>query len=163
MKKQTLFGKIIAVALVAVMIMSILPITAAAAPSGYQSGDLLVKMDAFNANTVVSKYEGVTVTNQTSYNANRGADYGEDFTEIIGRGAGTDNSYVGGVVLKTNLPLDATSQYTIVFDIKNTSGSALFFGPAMQAQNPIYGTHLLFSKDAQFLTTRYYSNPQNPF
>ena len=106
MKKQTLFGKIIAVALVALMIMSILPITAAAAPTGYQSGDLLLKMDAFHADTVVSKYDGVTVSNQTQYNSGRAAAYdSEDLTKILG----AHNDVTGAVVLNTNPQLDITN------------------------------------------------------
>lgn len=155
MKKRTsnkkLVGKLTALVIAALMLVSVVPMTALAAPTGYQSGDKVLYLPSMSASDpgIVNPY-GVTVSAPTA-NLNMKLDESDPTKLMVTNnpsGAGG-----AGVGLVTDLPLDTTSQYTIEYYAKLNASTAMIFGLCQNPAYPIEGANLIIPADGSSVCT----------
>lgn len=111
----------LAAVLVCLMALTALPLTAFAAPSAYEEGALLLKMDALDSAAVTFNPYGITT--KIMPNAPSGMRDSKDSTRILVSRATEATRPFGGIGLTTDLPLNGDTAYTIEYYAKLTDPS----------------------------------------
>ena len=145
MRKVKGFTKALSLLLTVIMISTLLPVVASAAPTGFKDGDLLLQMSAMDENCVEYAYDGVEVSPLVAFfNMKKDAN---DPTKVVSTKKDT-NAKAGGIGIKTNLPLSKETSYTIAYRAKVNAEVAMYFGLCQNESYPYYGADLLFGTKA---------------
>ncbi|MBQ8817130.1 MAG: hypothetical protein IJZ83_00985 [Clostridia bacterium] len=105
--------RILSLMLGLLLAVSVFPMTATAALSNSEGGQLLIKMSSLDPSTVLVNRIGASI--DTAANSKAKLDT-NDSTKILA----ADTSTTGSVGVKTNLPLNADTKYTIEYYAKMT-------------------------------------------
>ena len=125
MRKVKGFTKALSLLLTVIMISTLLPVVASAAPTGFKDGDLLLQMSAMDESCVEYAYDGVEVSPLVAF-FNMKKDE-NDPTKVVSTKKDT-SAKAGGIGIKTNLPLSSETNYTIAYRAKVNSEVAMYFG-----------------------------------
>lgn len=155
MKKQhsrrTSFLKLMAVVLATLMLATALPMTVLAAPTGYEDGDLILKVGSMSANSVSYNPYNAKVTPPI---ANAKAKLDSNDAKRILCNSSTDP--FGGVGFVTDLPLNGDTAYTIEYYVKPLnldSDMSIYFGFCHNTSYPNYGMDVLVNASGNTLNT----------
>ena len=144
MKKHTMKQTLSAI-LVCLMLLSAFPLTAIAEVSSYEDGALLLRMDALDSKNVTFNPYGVTV--KVMPNAADGKRDPADSSRILVGKNEEAGRPRGGIGLKTDLPLDGSTAYTIEYYAKlndRANGLGMYMGFCLQTEllYPFYGVDM---------------------
>lgn len=143
MKKRStknFLTRLTAFIVMALMLVPIIPLTANAESTGYQDGDLLLKMNALDGTATYNPY-GVKLGTSTAKYAKLDED---DKTKILNTTAGSSSA--GGVGITTDLPFNSSTAYTIEYYAKLTDYSnnrGAFFGFCQNTSEAYTGANML--------------------
>ena len=154
--KRTSLSKLIAVVLATLMLVTALPLSVFAVPPPYREGTLLLHLDAMDSKTLTYNPYGVRVSTMSDMDdAKRDPD---DSTRILVKKNTEKKAPRGGLGLKTNLPLDGTTAYTIEYYAKlsdRDNGMGMFMGFCLNEAltYPFYGVDMYAYSSGKKVTT----------